>query len=123
MHSPRRLQLANRMHQLLLRHLGHRVDVERLLSDTRYARDVLLVCDALPEHGLRELAARFRGAEQEDPVSRPLSWAQDTSGFGVSVPPSLPAEVPVDIDLGALEDAGPDRRRSWLGSSHRFPAR
>ncbi|HEY6133450.1 MAG TPA: hypothetical protein VIW70_05695 [Rubrivivax sp.] len=121
MASQRRLQLANRMHLQLLRHLGHGVDIERLLRDSRYARDVLLVCDAMPEHGLRELAARFRGAEQEDLVAHPMAWAQDTSGFGVSAP--APAGTPIDIDLDALESAGPERRRGWLAASRWFPAR
>jgi hypothetical protein len=121
MQDQHRLQLANRMHLQLLRQLGQGIDIRRMLGDTRYALDVLLVCDALPEHGLRDLAARFREVDHEDGVSRPMSWAQDTSGFGVSLPASVRHEV--DIDLDAFENPAPPRRRGWLKASSWFAAR
>jgi hypothetical protein len=123
MHDQHRLQLANRMHLQLLRELGQGIDVRRMLGDARYALDVLLVCDALPEHGLRDLAARFREVDHVDGVSRPMSWAQDTSGFGVSLPASAFHEVDLDIDLDAIENQAPPRRRGWLKASRWFAAR
>ena len=56
-----RLQIAQQLHVLLEREIGHSIEVERLLGEPRYARDVLLVCDALPNAELRALAALFRG--------------------------------------------------------------
>ena len=98
-----RLQLATQMHQLLLRELGHGIEVERLLTRERYARDVLLVCDAMAGTDLPRLSAQFRrtipepkGAVQlatpSSPghVPRAIAWSADTSGFGVSRP--LPDE-------------------------------
>ena len=95
-----RLQLATQMHQLLLRELGHGIEVERLLTRERYARDVLLVCDAMAGTELPRLSAEFRraipepkGAVQVTKTSSPghapraNAWSADTSGFGVSRPP------------------------------------
>jgi hypothetical protein len=124
MQHQQRLQLANRMHLQLLRQLGQGIDVKRMLGDERYARDVLLVCDALPQHGLREMAARYREACIDEGVSRPMSWAQDTSGFGVSVPASGFHETALDIDLDAIEStASAPRRRGWLKAARWFGAR
>jgi hypothetical protein len=54
--------LAYRMHFALRRWLGCAVDVQRMVGDPRYARDVLLVCDASKDAELIELARRFRRA-------------------------------------------------------------
>jgi hypothetical protein len=56
----RRLQIAERIRLLLTAELGTRIDVGRLLSDPRYARDVLWVCDAYPGRELARLAAELR---------------------------------------------------------------
>ena len=55
-----RLQIAQSLYPALLHEIGHAIEIERLLSEPHYARDVLLVCDACPEGGLRALAAEFR---------------------------------------------------------------
>ena len=55
-----RLQIAQHLYQALLREIDHAIEIERLLSEPRYARDVLLVCDACPGGDLRTLAAQFR---------------------------------------------------------------
>ena len=60
-----RLQLATQMHQMLLRELGHGIEVERLLMRERYARDVLLVCDAMAGTDLPRLSSEFRRAIPE----------------------------------------------------------
>ena len=57
-----RLQIAQRLFQSLLRELDHSIEVERLLGDPRYARDVLLVCDASVGSVLPALAALFRAS-------------------------------------------------------------
>ena len=56
------LTLADRIHALLVREIGQGVDRQRLLREPLYARDVLLVCDALPQSGLPALAQKFRQA-------------------------------------------------------------
>ncbi|MDH4391471.1 MAG: hypothetical protein QE285_08615 [Aquabacterium sp.] len=117
-----RLQLAQRIHQLLLREIDHAIEVERLLADPRYARDVLLVCEAVPGGELQPLVVLFREASRptagqpDDPghAPQPNDWGRDTSGFGVTQPPPMPdagdtrrasdsATVPLDSS-----------RRSWL---------
>ena len=96
---PNRLQLATRMHELLLREIGHGIEIERLLTRDRYARDVLLVCEACVGTDLPLLATEFRRLTPIAPrmPSAPLAhpghaqqatdWSHDTSGFGVSRPP------------------------------------
>ena len=65
-----RLKIAQNLYEALLREIGHAIEIERLLSEPRYARDVLLVCDACPGGDLRALAAQFR-AYAPMPVVRP----------------------------------------------------
>jgi len=130
---PSRLQIATRIHQLLLRELGQGVAVEMLLTRERYARDVLLVCDALRGSELAQLADDFRrltaqqrqaaaprAAPRSPPSSlpaalaqrppghvlQPTDWSADTSGFSVSQLPARQAAAPAP-DL-------PERRAGWL---------
>lgn len=74
-----RLQIAQRLFQSLLRELDHSIEVERLLGDPRYARDVLLVCDASVGTVLPALAALFRASAP--PVGR---RAGDTPAAGLT---------------------------------------
>lgn len=117
-----RLQLAKRIHQLLLREIDHAIEVERLLADPRYARDVLLVCEAVPGGELQPLVALFReasrhdGGRPEDPghAPQPNDWSRDTSGFGVTKPPPMPGAGGTrrasDSEPAPLDSP----RRSWL---------
>jgi hypothetical protein len=117
-----RLQLAQRIHQLLLREIDHAIEVERLLADPRYARDVLLVCEAVPGGELQPLASLFREASRplagqtEEPGHAPQAneWGHDTSGFGVTQPPPMPSAGGTrrasDSEPAPLERAP----RSWL---------
>jgi hypothetical protein len=77
--------------------LGQGVDAHRALSDSRYARDMLLVCDAMTGTELPQLARQFRVAgkriarEARRPghdAGPPQGWAANTSGFGVTQPPA-----------------------------------
>ena len=89
-----RLQLAQRIHRLLAKEIEHAIEVERLLADPRYARDVLLVCEAVPGGELGALAALFREAsvgqngQNGSPGHAPQAneWGRDTSGFGMTQP-------------------------------------
>lgn len=94
--------IANRIDLHLRRHLGVGVDSYRALTDARYMRDVLLVCDAMADTELPLLARQFRvagervAAEARRPgrdIGPPQEWAADTSGFGVSQPPRLPGRA------------------------------
>ncbi len=109
MNPSRRLQIANRIHLLLLRELGQGIQVERLLCDALYARDVLLVCDAHPGADLASLAQHFRAAAGSDGTEgRPASiWRSGHSGFDTA--PGLP----LDSDLGQGL-AQPPAGRHWL---------
>ena len=57
-----RLLIARQMQAVLQVELEHVIEIERLLGDAHYARDVLLVCDALRCEDLAALAAQFRAA-------------------------------------------------------------
>ncbi|MFN7724017.1 MAG: hypothetical protein ACK5QH_03010 [Rubrivivax sp.] len=59
-HSQRLFRITCRLQQLLLREFGTTIDVRRTMNDERYARDVLLVCDARPGTDLFSLALHFR---------------------------------------------------------------
>ena len=117
-----RLQLAQHIHQLLLREIDHAIEVERLLADPRYARDVLLVCEAVPGGELQPLASLFRAASRpvagqtEAPgyVPQAEDWGHDTSGFGVTQPPPMAGTG----GSRRASDSGPapldQAPRSWL---------
>jgi hypothetical protein len=82
MNTRRCLKIASRMNTLLMRELGQGLDPQRMLADPRYARDVLLVCDAMRDHELATLSPRFRRAalaEADDPHA-----LRGRSGFSAS---------------------------------------
>jgi len=97
-----RLQIATRLHFVLLRELGQGIDVGKMLKRDVYARDVLLVCDAHGDPELSRLAQAFRGATDDagQPTASTLAWresqfagADSSSGFGASRP--MTAHAPV----------------------------
>jgi hypothetical protein len=91
-----RTVIATRIDMGLRRQLGEGIDPYRALRDAVYARDMLLVCDALAGTDLPLLARQFRAAGEHMAAERraghhagpPQAWAADTSGFGVSQPPA-----------------------------------
>jgi hypothetical protein len=62
MHTRHCLKIADRIHVLLVREIGQGLDRQRLVKDPLYARDVLLVCDALRQTDAPFLAYHFRRA-------------------------------------------------------------
>ncbi len=57
-----RLLIARQLQAALQQLLAYELEIERLLGDAHYTRDVLLVCDALRNGALSALAAQFRAA-------------------------------------------------------------
>ena len=82
MHTPHCLRIAQRMHLLLRREIGAAVDPQRMLHEPHYAREVLLVCEALPRTELPELAAFYRRAEA-CPDEAELAAAKRRKGAGL----------------------------------------
>jgi hypothetical protein len=116
--DPRTL-IASRIDLQLRRHLDHGVDVYRALADERYARDMLLVCDAMQGTPLPLLARQFRVAAERMQQERqrpghdagpPQDWATDTSGFGLS-------QLPAAADAPARKP-----ERPWFSPSRWFDA-
>jgi hypothetical protein len=62
MHTRHALKIADRIHRVLLRELGQDLDRQRMVREPLYARDVLLVCDALRDTDAPFLAQHFRRA-------------------------------------------------------------
>lgn len=60
MHTRHCLKIADRIHLLLVRELGQGLDRQRMLREPLYARDVLLVCDAMHLTDAPFLAMHFR---------------------------------------------------------------
>ena len=118
-HSPSPLQIATKIHFFLMRELGKGIDVEKMLQHPRYARDVLLVCDACRGTELAELASTYRQvkklydrleasrANSPGHAQHPTEWSRNTTGFGVSRPME-------DTQPPADPEAPPPDSRGWL---------
>ena len=126
------LKIADRMHELLLRELGQGVDGLRMVAEPLYARDVLLVCDAMPGTELATLAQHFRvaaneRAEDEAPAPPPAA----ASGFGASVVSRLSSgfgrskpgsSSTLEARAEAQDaDTDPPPARSWFSPSRWLP--
>lgn len=114
MDTNNRLRLATRIHYALLRCLGEGIDVSKMLADESEAREVLWVCEGSGDLELRSLARQYRraGTPGDDKAAasgqapREAAWARNTSGFGLTQPPPLPAPTHT---TGAVPQA-PQRR-------------
>jgi hypothetical protein len=78
MHTRHCLKLADRINALLERELGQGIERPRLLAEPLYARDVLLVCDALLATDGPLLARAFRRAaaapDESQSGTSPSRW-------------------------------------------------
>lgn len=88
MNRARAIRIGNRINIVLHRQLHVGIDVKRLIDDRLYARDVLLVCDAMPGTDLVALARDFRRALTEAPEEFESGW-----GFDVTRP-ATDSELP-----------------------------
>ena len=116
------LSIARQLHVALRNEIGHEIEIERLVSDGRYARDVLLVCEACDNPSLHRLADEFRAL-----VAPPARLAADEPAVSlVSVPGSmleramLTATTAVDstgpaaAETGGTAAAAPAEPPAWL---------
>ena len=92
MHTRHCLKLAARIHALLLQELGQGIEAARLLAEPLYARDVLLVCDALAATDGPLLARAFRRAaaapeEGRSTAPRPGTRARWAAWLGLAPAP------------------------------------
>ena len=106
-----KLRIATRIHFALLRHYSEDVSVSDLIRGEADAREALWVCEASGIDELVTLAQQFEAANAEEVLStrthrlnppprasqapraaagpQELAWAQNSSGFGASTPPSF----------------------------------
>ena len=86
MHTRHCLKLADRIHLLLVRELGQGLDRQRMLREPLYARDVLLVCDAMLLTDAPFLAMHFRRcAAGPDEAEQAAARRAAAKGRGLSV--------------------------------------
>ena len=121
MDSNTRLRVATRIHHALMRHLGETVAVRALIDDSAEGREALWVCESSDDRELVDLARQFKRSSQ--PKTAPAqavggrsaqdnTWAQNTTGFGVSRP----------LDLGTAPRQADDGAAHWLHPSSWFGA-
>ena len=89
---PSLLPIARRLHAVLLLEIEHEIEIERMVSDERYARDVLLVCDACPQTVLPQLATRFRA----------LSAPPEAAAAAVAAAPAPVVDLPDSMARRAM---------------------
>ena len=90
MNTLRCLRIAESMHVLLLDAVGHGIDPRRMVDDLLYARDVLLVCDAMPGTELASQALHYRTALAETPDVTPRGNPVDFDSIEADDPAHLP---------------------------------
>ena len=83
MHTRHCLKIADRIHVLLVREIGQGLDRQRMVKEQLYARDVLLVCDAMRGTDAPVLATHYRRAAA-GPDEAEEAAARKGSGFSAS---------------------------------------
>ena len=118
MDTRRCFRIADRIDAGLRRELGQGIERERLVHEPLYARDVLLVCDAMRGSDLARHARQFRLAlEAPEPVLEPERTAGRDSGFSPSRFFNSLFGTPSTLE--GAEDAPPPRRPGWFGRNAR----
>jgi hypothetical protein len=112
LNARRCLKIADRMDGLLQAELGLGIDLQRLVGDALYARDVLLVCDAFHGQELAELARQFRRALDEPPPQEGTApaaaagWGARSSGFMSSLRDAFrPSQPSTTLPPETLDEA------------------
>jgi hypothetical protein len=116
MNGPRppdpRLALAHRIHVALMRELGQGIDVAQMLDDARYARDVLLVCQAYPRTELTRLGSAFTKLPR--PVAGPAGPGRAADARAAH------RRGNVDSDIDRAGSVPPSGLRRWFVPSNWF---
>jgi hypothetical protein len=86
--------IAGRIDVQLRRHLGMPVDTHRAVNDARYARDLLLVCDAMVGTELPHLAAQFRVAVELINANRRALAPRRVQRVAAEAPPPRETSAP-----------------------------
>ena len=108
------LKIASRISALLQRELGQGLDATRMVTEPVYARDVLLVCEAMEGSELAELAPQFRAALAE--ATDPQSADAPHTGFSASRLLNSLFAASTGSPASTLDAPPPEaRRRSWFG--------
>lgn len=96
-----RIVIASRIDLQLRRHLGQAVDTHRALNDARYAKDLLLVCEAMHDTDLPQLATQFRVIDEQMTAARralaPRTGARTPMSY---VPPESVPAAPRAVRFG-----------------------
>lgn len=79
--------IVSRIDLQLRRHLGQAVDAHRAVSDARYAKDLLLVCEAMEGTDLPQLATQFRAADEQMSAARRALAPRQTMRVPVAYTP------------------------------------
>lgn len=127
-----RLRIATKLHFAVRRYLGEGLDVGAMLKDTAYAAEVLHVCRGSRDPELCALADQFEAAPRFEPVPprqapaathghghpapQDATWAQNTTGFGLTRPAALeplPPAAAAKVHGGATRWYHEARR--WFG--------
>jgi hypothetical protein len=110
------LKLAGRMDALLQHELGEGIDPRRMTTDGLYARDVLLVCEALRHTAGPTLAGRFRLAElAPEPAEPGTTPPPARRGSAFSAQKVLNSIFGPSTTLPPAEPAAAAQSRSWFG--------
>ncbi len=114
MNTRRCLRIAERINTQLVRGLARGIDPQRMLAESLYARDVLLVCDAHHGSDLASLAQHFRLAAAEPPQDsrHPSTWGAESTGFGASRPGGHSG-----FDAQSQSPAPRERTGAWFSPS------
>lgn len=115
---PNRQQIAQRIHDGLLRELGQGIDLRQMLHSALYARDVLLVCSAYPGTELPQLGRLYEQACRVAEADRPPDTVPSQHG-GLESRVAAATSHPVD---GRPEADSPPSRpgRRWFVPSTWF---
>ncbi len=118
MDTRRCYRIADRLNAGLKHTLGVGIDRDRMVKQPLYARDVLLVCEAMRGSELAHMAGQFRVAlAAAEPVPEAVSTARAGIGFSPSrFFNSLFGPVS-DLDRAQADDPPPAKPGGWLGRS------
>jgi hypothetical protein len=115
------LKIARRINTLLTESLGEGVQVQRMVDEPLYARDVLLVCESLGGEEFTKLARMFRQARMEAPAPSAATAAHEPIGIA-GVLNSIFGSGPDSVHPAEHEPAGPGKLRRWFSRSDRSSA-